>query len=63
MPHSRRVDGMVSSTKPLNYGGRLIENFSLTFEGGRVVGVEAESGQPEGVEKLIATERGGRPPG
>ncbi len=57
MPHSRRVDGMVSSTKPLNYGGRLIENFSLTFEGGRVVGVQAESGA-EVLEKLIATGEG-----
>ena len=57
MPHSRRVDGTVSSTKPLNYGGRLIENFSLTFEGGRVVGVQAESGA-EVLEKLIATGEG-----
>ena len=32
MPHRRRVDGKLASTKPLNYGGRLIENFSLTFE-------------------------------
>ena len=57
MPHSRRVDGTVSSTKPLNYGGRLIENFSLTFEGGRVVGVEAESGA-EVLERLIAADEG-----
>ncbi len=57
MPHSRRVDGTVSATKPLNYGGRLIENFSLTFEQGRVVGVRAESGA-EVVEKLIATDEG-----
>ncbi len=57
MPHSRRVDGTVSSTKPLNYGGRLIEHFSLTFEGGRVVRVEAESGA-EVLEKLIATDEG-----
>ena len=52
-----RVDGKVSSTKPLNYGGRLIENFTLTFEGGRVVTVEAENGA-EVLEKLIATDEG-----
>ena len=57
MPHSRRVDGTVASTKPLNYGGRLIENFSLTFEHGKVVRVEAESGA-EVLEKLIATDEG-----
>ena len=57
MPHSRRVDGTVATTKPLNYGGRLIENFSLTFERGRVVRVEAESGA-EVLEKLIATDEG-----
>ena len=47
----------MASTKPLNYGGRLIENFSLTFEGGRAVAVEAESGA-EVLEKLIATDEG-----
>ena len=57
MPHRQRVDGTLASTKPLNYGGRLIENFSLTFEGGRVVAVEAESGA-EVLEKLIATDEG-----
>ena len=57
MPHSRRVDGTVSATKPLNYGGRLIEDFSLTFERGRVVGVRAESGA-EVLEKLTATDEG-----
>ena len=57
LPHSRRVDGRVAASKPLNYGGRLIENFSLTFEQGRVVAVEAESGA-EALEKLIATDDG-----
>ena len=57
MPHSRRVDGTVSATKPLSHGGRLIENLSLTFEQGRVVGVRAESGAGV-MEKLIATDEG-----
>ena len=57
LPHRARVDGTVSSSKPLNYGGRLIEHFSLTFEGGRVERVEAQSGA-EVLEKLIATDEG-----
>jgi len=45
MPHKDRVDGSVRSTKPLSYGGTLIENFSLVFERGRVVDVKAEKNQ------------------
>ena len=45
MPHKDRVDGVVRSTKPLSYGGTLIENFSLRFEGGRVVEATAERNQ------------------
>jgi aminopeptidase len=45
MPHKDRVDGTVRSTKPLSYGGTLIEGFSLTFAGGRVVDVQAEKGE------------------
>ena len=45
MPHKDRVDGTVRSTKPLSYGGTLIEGFSLTFAEGRVVDVTAEKGE------------------
>jgi len=45
MPHKDRVDGTVRSSKPLSYGGTLIEGFSLTFAGGRVVDVRAEKGE------------------
>jgi len=38
------TNGFVRSTKPLSYQGKLIENFSLTFEQGRVVHFEAEKG-------------------
>ena len=31
MPHKDRVDGTVRSTKPLSYGGTLIEDFTVTF--------------------------------
>src|SRR5204863_2121765 len=45
MPHKDRVSGTVRSSKPLSYGGMLIEGFSLTFAEGRVVGLKAERGE------------------
>ena len=57
MPHCRRVDGRVASTKPLNYGGSLIENFSLTFSEGRVVAVQAEANEAI-LRKLVETDEG-----
>lgn len=45
MPHKYGVSGTVSSTKPLNYGGSLIDNFSLTFKDGQVVDFKAEEGE------------------
>ncbi|THF77538.1 aminopeptidase [Cohnella fermenti] len=43
-PHRLGTNGVVRATKPLSYQGNLIENFSLTFENGRVVDFEAEKG-------------------
>src|SRR5699024_6621549 len=39
------VDGTVSSTESLNTGGRLIDNFTLTFKVGAAVDVEAGQGK------------------
>lgn len=44
MPLKTGVNGVVYSTKPLNYAGNLIDNFKLTFENGKVVDFEAEEG-------------------
>jgi len=55
MPHKDRVEGTVRATKPLNYYGNLIENFSLTFEKGRVIHLEAEKGE-EALRKLLETD-------
>lgn len=44
-PHRARVNGTVKATMPLNYGGNLIENFSLTFKDGRVIDFSAEKGE------------------
>ena len=54
-PHKDKVDGVVSSTMPLNYGGVLIEDFNLTFENGRIVKVTAKKGE-ETLKKLIETD-------
>jgi aminopeptidase len=57
MPHKERVDGTVRASKPLSYGGNLIEGFSLRFEGGRVVDVQAERGESV-LRTLIAMDAG-----
>ncbi|WP_458118664.1 aminopeptidase [Paenibacillus sp. Z6-24] len=56
-PLKTDVNGYVSSTKPLSYGGTIIDNFKLTFKDGRIVGVEAEQGQ-ETLEHLVEMDEG-----
>lgn len=56
-PLKTGVNGTVKSSKPLNYGGNLINNFSLTFENGRIVSVEAEEGY-DTLQKLVDTDEG-----
>lgn len=51
------VNGYVSSTKPLSYGGNIIDRFKVTFENGRIVKAEAEQGE-EFLHKLIETDEG-----
>ncbi len=53
------VNGKVTSTKPLNYGGTLIERFSLTFKEGKIVDFEAEHGY-ETLKRLLDTDDGSR---
>ena len=57
VPHKEGVNGTVTSTKPLSYGGNLINNFTLTFENGRIVNVQAETGE-EVLKNLIASDEG-----
>ncbi|WP_391203949.1 aminopeptidase [Psychrobacillus sp. L4] len=57
VPLKTGVDGYVSSTKPLSYGGNIIDNFTVSFENGRIVKVEAEEGQLV-LEDLVATDEG-----
>ena len=54
-PHKDRADGYVSATMPLNMGGILINDFTLTFENGRVTKVTAKQGEAD-LQKLIETD-------
>ncbi len=56
-PKAGEAEGIVYSTKPLSYQGELIENFSIRFEGGKVVEVKAEKNQHL-LEKMIAMDEG-----
>ena len=44
-PKRGEAEGIVYSTKPLSYQGQLIENFSVRFENGKAVEVQAEKGE------------------
>ena len=44
-PDYRVADGVVSSTKPLAYGGQVITGIKLTFKDGAIVDVQAEQGE------------------
>jgi aminopeptidase len=57
MPHCAQVDGTVRASMPLSYSGALIEDFSLTFEQGRVVRFSARKGEAT-LKKLIETDEG-----
>ncbi|MET0746562.1 MAG: aminopeptidase [Rhizobium sp.] len=58
-PHALRVDGYVSSTKPLSHGGTLIDDIRVKFEGGRIVEAKASRGE-EVLNKVLDTDDGAR---
>lgn len=58
-PDYRRVNGVVSNTLPLSYGGTIIDNFKLTFKDGVVVDFEAQEGY-DVLEELLNTDEGAR---
>ena len=58
-PHKDRVEGTVTSTKPLSHQGTMIEGIKVRFEGGRVVEVKVDRGQ-EVLQRMIDTDDGAR---
>lgn len=57
LPKRDGVNGVVVASKPLNYNGNLIEDFSLTFKDGKVIKYAAKKGE-EILKDLLATDEG-----
>jgi aminopeptidase len=57
VPLKTGVNGIVSSSKPLNLSGTLIDNFSFTFKEGKVIDFSAEKGY-EALKHLLETDEG-----
>ncbi len=58
-PHFAKTEGFVRSTKPLSYGGTLIRDIAVRFEGGRIVDATASTSQ-DVLTKVIDTDEGAR---
>ena len=56
-PHAYRVEGTVSSTKPLSYQGTLIEDIKVTFKEGKIIESSASKGE-EVLHKVLNSDEG-----
>ena len=56
-PRKGDADGIVYSSRPLSYGGQLIDNFWIKFEGGKAVEVGAEKNE-DLLRELIGMDEG-----
>lgn len=59
MPHRLKVNGKVVATKPLNYQGKLIEDFYLVFKDGKVVEYKAKK-EEDALTNLLNLDEGSR---
>lgn len=59
MPHNKKINGTVVSTKPLSVRGNLISQFQLTFKDGKVVDFKAKDNEVV-LETLLNTDEGSR---
>lgn len=57
MPEKTATEGIVYASKPLSYQGKIIENFWLRFEKGKVVDFGAEK-EAESLKKLVEFDEG-----
>lgn len=57
--HRDGTNGTVSSTKPLSYGGSIIDRFTLTFKNGKVTDYTAEVGEDK-LAALLSMDEGAR---
>jgi aminopeptidase len=58
-PHKDRVNGHVTSTKPLSYQGTLIEGIAVKFEDGKITDAKARQGEAV-LRSMIGTDVGAR---
>ena len=58
-PHAWKVEGTVSSTKPLSHQGTLIDNIQVRFEGGKIIDAKASKGEAV-LLKVLDTDEGAR---
>jgi aminopeptidase len=58
-PHKDRVEGKVTSTKPLSHLGTMIEEISVRFEAGKIVEAHAVRGN-QVLQRMIETDEGAR---
>ena len=59
MPHREKVEGVVYSTKPLNYQGVLIDEFKLQFKDGKVISASAKENEDKLID-LLDNDEGSR---
>jgi aminopeptidase len=59
MPYKYGTQGKVVATKPLNYEGKLIEDFYLVFKDGKVVEYDAKN-EKVALESLLNTDEGSK---
>lgn len=59
VPHKSGVNGYVKNTKPLSYGGNIIDDFTITFKDGAITEVTASQGE-EVLKQLVDTDEGSK---
>lgn len=59
LPKKTGVNGIVYSSKPLSYGGNLIDNFSITFKDGKAIDFTAETGY-DVLKQMIESDEGAK---
>lgn len=59
MPHRLRVDGQVSSTKPLSVRGQVVEGIVMEFRDGQAIKAKAAMGD-ETLQRLLSSDEGAK---
>lgn len=59
LPKKTGVNGIVYSSKPLSYGGNLIDNFSITFKDGKAIDFTTETGY-DVLKQMLESDEGAK---